>query len=426
MEKSYRQVIDENWQDYLDLLDGTLQIPSVRGQAEEGAPFGREPKRALEFVLEQAKSYGFDTKIVNDAVGYAQFGSDEDYIGILGHLDVVDVKGQDWTYPPFALSIANGRYYGRGVLDNKGPILTCLFALKLIKDLQLPLKKTIRVLFGTDEEQGSGDIPLYLAKENPPAFGFTPDCKFPVVYGERGVVVLDILTKIDPSILEQLGDFQGYMSREIVPDKLSVEYAGQIYQAQGKQAPSNAPEMAENAITLLALELKDIPYFEWLAENFHNKHFGQGLGIDFEDEESGKLALTPFFIQKEKDGIRLSVSIRYPVSISEEEVLEGLEKHLPEKSTLSVSRRFKGILFDPDSAEIRQLSQIYEEVTGMDATPVTTTGATYARFMPNILAFGPSFPGQKGIAHKEDEYMDEEDLKVITEIYLRSILALCE
>ena len=157
-----------------------------------------------------------------------------------------------------------------------------------------------------------------------------------------------------------------------------------------------------------------------------NKHYGEGLGIDFSDTDSGKLMVTPYELLKKGNQLSLSLAIRYPVSVTEAEVTKALEKHLPPKSQLSVVRRIQSSHFPKNDPNVHALSKIYEDVTKLDGTPVTTTGATYARFLPNIVAFGPSFPGQKGIAHNQDEYMDEEDLLLNMEIYMRAMLKLIE
>lgn len=161
-------------------------------------------------------------------------------------------------------------------------------------------------------------------------------------------------------------------------------------------------------------------------ESLANKHYGEGLGIDFFDADSGKLMITPYQLVKKDNQLSLSLAIRYPVTITEEEVTEALEKHLPVKSQLTITRRIKSSHFSKNDLNVQKLSAVYEEVTGLDGTPVTTTGATYARFVPNIVAFGPSFPGQKGIAHNHDEYMDENDLLLNMEIYMRGMLSLIE
>lgn len=433
MEMDFSKIIEAHKEEFYRDLDQVMQIQSVKGTPVEGAPFGQGPKEALMVVMELAKSYGFETKIVNDAVGYAQWGEGDEYIGVVGHLDVVPA-GEGWSFPPFKLSKKGERFYGRGILDNKGPIMACLFGLKLLKDSGITLKKTIRIIFGTDEENGSGDIPLYLSEEKAPSFGFTPDGKYPVVYGERGIVNYEILTDFSADQLAVLGDFIGDQARDHVPDELAVAINGKTIQVFGQRAPSNAPELGVNAITLLAEKInqeksvsgKLAAYFAWLEASLKDKHAGQGLGIAFSDADSGNLMVTPYELVKKDGRLSLALAVRYPVSITEEEVTEALAKHLPADSQLTVVRRIKSHHFPKEDPNVQRLSNVYEEVTELDGTPVTTTGATYARFVPNIVAFGPSFPGQKGIAHNQDEYMDEKDLLLNMEIYLRGMLALAE
>lgn len=431
VQKQIKQAIAANQKAFFKDLDSVLRIPSVKGKAEIGAPFGKENREVLEQVMLLANDYGFASTVVQDAVGYAQLRADEEYIGVVGHLDVV-AAGSGWSYPPYQLSEEKGVLYGRGILDNKGPIMACLFGLKLLKELQLPLKKNVRIIFGTDEESGSSDLPLYLAKEKPPVFGFTPDCKYPVVYGERGIVNVTISTDVSPAVLATISEIKGEQGRAFIPDQLSCDLNGQTYTVQGKRAPSNAPDLGLNAITLLAAKLSEQAelapelkaYFTWIQQALHGKHDGEGLDIAFEDEDSGRLMVTPYELSKEVTGLSLSLAIRYPVSVSEEEVLQRLSHQLPDDSQLTVVRRIPSTSFPKDDVNVLQLAEVYEEVTGMDGTPVTTTGATYARFMPNIVAFGPSFPGQKGIAHNADEYMPVADLLKNMEIYMLAIYRL--
>ncbi|MEQ7059734.1 Sapep family Mn(2+)-dependent dipeptidase [Lactococcus petauri] len=424
----YRTEIEQNWEDYVSLLEGAIAIPSVKGEAEAGAPFGAEPRQVLAYVMEKAQSYGLEIQIVKDAMGYAQLGEGEDYIGVVGHLDVVAAEGPGWLSPPFKLEEREGYFYGRGVLDNKGPILSCLFALKLLKERKFKPRLPIRIIFGTDEESGSADVPLYLSEEKAPFFGFTPDCKFPVVYGERGVVALELTTRFAHGVLDSLGDFHGAMAKDFVPDDIQLSGGRQTYSAKGLRTPSNAPELGKNAITALAaslqnnLENKELRhYFSWLTHSFHEKHFGQGVGIAFADQESGRLILTPYKIKRENNLIHLSLSIRYPVTVTEEQVINALSENLYPDTSFKIIRSLPGTYVDKMKQEIQDLSNIYEEVTGLNGQPVTTTGATYARSMPNIVAFGPSFPGEKGIAHKENEYIKIEHLKQMIEIYMKSI-----
>lgn len=427
-------MLADHWEEFLEFLREVMKVPSVKGQPQPLAPYGEGPRSALALVIRKGEEVGFKTKVIDDAIGYVQWGEeDEDYIGIIGHLDVVPA-GSGWEFPPFDLTEKKDRFYGRGILDNKGPIISCFYALILLKKMGFVPRKTIRIIFGTDEESGMSDITHYLEEEVPPIFGFTPDCKYPVVYGERGIVNVTIhlpLSKVD---LTKISEFKGDQSRDHVPDLLSVRINEKEYPILGKRSPSNAPELGENALTLLAKKLKDIPdipeqlkhYFSWIFQCFHDKHYGEGLGLTLADEDSGKLILTPVTLQKKTDGLNLEVAFRYPVSATEKQVVEGVVRNLPEGATLTINRSIPGICRKKETEKIKQLSKIYEEMTGNDATPVTTTGATYARKVPNIVAFGPSFPGQKGIAYNKNEYMDVADLRMNLEIYLRSIKALIE
>lgn len=426
--------IEENWEDFLQVLRQVMQVPSVKGEETVGAPYGVEPRRVLELVMKMGEDWGFETKVIDDAIGYVQWGPDSpDYIGILGHLDVVPA-GSGWDFPPFDLTEKDGKFYGRGILDNKGPLISCFYGMKLLKDMDFQPKKTIRIIFGTDEESGMSDVPHYLAAENPPAFGFTPDCKYPVVYGERGVVNLLIHLPVAAEELAVLGEFTGDQFRDHVPDELEVTVAGETIAVTGKRSPSNAPEMGVNAITLLAEKLQQDPRlsetlradFKWIYEGFHEKHYGEGIQLELADADSGKLILTPVVLEKTNSGLALEVAFRYPVSNDEADVVQGLQQALSAGGSLTVVRSLPGIRHHKESTEITKLSEIYGAVTGNNSEPVTTTGATYARKMPNILAFGPSFPGQKGIAHNKNEYMDVPDLRMNLEIYMRSIKALIE
>lgn len=427
----FKQWIAENQALFLKDLARIIRIPSKKSVATTEAPFGEANLNVLREALTIADEYGFSTKMVENAVGYAQLGEEEDYIGVVGHLDVVP-EGEGWSSPPYELTLRDEKLYGRGVLDNKGPIMACLFALKLLQDHEVPLKRTVRIVFGTDEESGSQDMPLYLAKEKAPIFGFTPDCKYPVVYGERGILRVGITTKITADSFTHLGAIVGSQDPSFIPDSLTTVFQGRTFTASGKRSPSNAPELGENSITLLAKQLEQVltyeddlkDYLAWIVAHLHQQHQGEGLGLNWSDSDSGTLQISPYRWTKQDDGMCLEISIRYPVTVTEEAVLEQLTKVLPKQSTLNVLRRLPSTVFPKEHWGVQKLVTVYEEVMQEDGQPVTTTGATYARFVPNIVAFGPSFPGQKGIAHNPDEYMDLTDWLKNIEIYMHAILAL--
>lgn len=432
MENKFRSVITSQEPDFLQMLQKMMQVQSVKSNPSDNAPFGKGPKQALELVVKVGRSYGFKTGIINDAAAYVQWGDDDDhYIGIFGHLDVVPA-GTNWSMPPFDLTKRGDRFYGRGILDNKGPSMACLYGMKLLKDMGVTMDHTIRLVFGSDEENGSADMSKYLAEESAPMYGFTPDCKYPAVYGERGIVNYAIKTPINKDELKQFKILNPEaQSSDHVPDSVKALINQKEMMINGKRSPSNAPEMGENALTLLAKELDDNQsfkgqlgdYFHWLA-SLHGEHYGIGLGVEFADEDSGMLIMTPYKLEIQSDSLVLFIAIRYPVSVTEDQVTKGIQKHVLPKSTIEIVRSMPGVMHSKDQFWIKQLSVAYEQATGLDGTPVTTTGATYAREVPNIIAFGPSFPGQKGIAHKQDEYMDEQDLLANMEIYMNAMVAL--
>lgn len=186
MEEALLKKIDEISDEMISGIKRVVQIDSVQSEAKPGMPFGEGVNKALEEALKLARELGFETENVDHMVGIAKYGQGEDYIGIMGHLDVVPV-GEGWNHPPFsAYEDENGRIFARGILDNKGPTLSCLYALYAIKELKIQLKRPVYILFGTNEETGFEDLTHFLKVRKPPIMGWTPDCKYPVVYAERG------------------------------------------------------------------------------------------------------------------------------------------------------------------------------------------------------------------------------------------------
>lgn len=412
MEEQLEKIIANKTNEYQQMLAQVIQIPSVKGKATNGAPFGSEPKAALEQVLKIAASLGLEIGKVDDQVGWAQLtGQDENYIAVLGHLDVV-AAGEKWQTPPYQLTLKDDYMYGRGVLDNKGPIMGALFALALLKEQGIKLKRTVRVIFGTDEESGSQDILAYLAQEQPPIAGFTPDGKYPVVYAERGLLRCEIelpLNQPDQEIHQISGNFDP----SYIPDEAQVEFRdGTIHRYHGKKAPSNAPELGDNVIRQIAVAGQNHPgllgrYFQWLSQ-ISADTVGENLGVAYHDD-SGDLQLSVWGLELTAKALKIQLTIRYPVTLDRENLVDRLTVRIPSKGKLHLLSEMAPLVVDPELPMIKIMREVYEEITKTDGTPVTTTGATYARSLPNIVAFGPSFPGQRGIAHKENEWLKVSD-----------------
>lgn len=350
-----------------------VRIDSVEREACDGAPFGTGVKRALEFALDISGQLGFDTMNFDHYMGYAQYGIGEDYVCAIGHVDVVPA-GEGWRQPPFSGYLENGVIYSRGVLDNKGPIMACLYGLAAIKEAGLALKNPVRIIFGCDEESGFEDLKYYLSKEKPPLYGFTPDCKYPVVYSERGRAVVRITGS-----MEQLETF-----------------------------------------------------FEFVNKYFIGaRNTGDRLGIDFCHEEYGMMEMRGYKLSVVTDSLcggrqaAFDVTLSYPGGVTIEEIMKRIGGKAGEEGLKAeLIQNFDPVVFPKDTPMVKAMQESYELVTGMDGTPVTTTGGTYAKAMPGIVPFGPSFPGQKGISHNPNEWMSVEDLMTNAKIYALALYRL--
>lgn len=362
METEILKEIDTLSKQMIEDIKTIVQMPSVETGGEDNAPFGKDIALTLDKTLEIASSLGFQTQQLDHYIGWAQYGEGDDYIGIIGHLDVVPV-GEGWKHDPFSAYEEDGYIYSRGILDNKGPIMTCLYALYAIKRLNIQLSKPVRIIFGCDEETGFKDLEYYLAHQKPPVMGWTPDCKYPVVYGERGRAVIEIATDI-----------------------------------------SHIDE-----------------FFTFVNTYFMNANVnGERLGVDFKDAEFGMNEMRNYALKYENGEVIFSVTFSYPAGMTLEMLLSKIQEKA-ENFTVRCVHHFQPVKFEKDCPMVKSLQKAYEEVTHMDGTPVTTTGGTYAKLMPNIVPFGPSFPGQKGIGHQPNEWMKVEDLITNAKIYALGI-----
>ena len=170
----------------LEDIKRLVEVKSVRSQAQEGMPFGPGPAGALGRALEMAGGDGFSVKNHENYVGTVDLNDKETRLGILSHLDVVG-EGTGWTKcDPYRPVLEDGKLYGRGVSDDKGPAVAALYAMKAVKEMGIPLRYNVRLILGTDEESGSEDIGWYFKRQPVPPMLFTPDGDFPVINTEKG------------------------------------------------------------------------------------------------------------------------------------------------------------------------------------------------------------------------------------------------
>ncbi|KHO62886.1 putative diguanylate cyclase [Thermoanaerobacter sp. YS13] len=458
--------IDNMRDDIIKFVQELVKIKSVQDEPKPGMPYGEGVAKALHKALEIAQSLGFRTKNVDGYVGYAEYGEGEEMIGVLGHLDVVP-EGDGWTHPPYGAEIHEGKIYGRGTVDDKGPIIAALYGLKAIKDAGLKLSKRVRILFGTNEETGSHEIAYYLKHDEAPTMGFTPDAQYPIIYAEKGItmfnVVKDFNKKPSNIVIEYIKGGErpnvvpGYCEAALkvkeadkkkeIQDKLKafVKESGYNLKAEekgemlviksvGVSAHGSLPHLGKNAIMQLFLFLDRIDledsdvkdFIHFFAKNVGMETDGKTFGIYLKDE-TGELTFNVGTIQLDENKGVLGLNIRYPVKYKYEDWMNIFEEKIKTNGMrIEDMLHQPPLYFPPDHPLIKTLSKVYEEQTGQKAELLAIGGGTYAKEMPNTVAFGPVFPGKPELAHQADEYIEIEDLILNAKIYAHAIYELAK
>ena len=394
--------------------------------ADEAHPYGTGPAKALDYVLALCERLGLRTENRGGRVAWAEIGRGEEIVGILGHLDVVPV-GDGWTHDP-AGELCGDRLYGRGAVDDKGPVLAALFAMRELQDARVPLKRRVRLIFGQSEETGGwDDMEYYKAHEQLPVFGFTPDADFPAIYGEKGILNYELSM---PLAATGLLSVSGGDASNMVPAWARAETAAEdgprTFLASGEAAHASTPEKGSNAISALMEQLAAAGVESPLAD-FYNRHIGRevhgvGLGCGFEDAQSGKLTLNAGLLRTLGDRVVLTLDVRSPVTVAQEQVSRAVEAACaPYGIEVACTESMAPIYMDRDGQVIRAMLDVYRRVTGDASEPTVIGGGTYARAMPGIVAFGPMQPGRVCTEHQADEYILLEDLFQAEEIYREAI-----
>lgn len=455
-------IVDRNTGMMVASVQELVRVRSVAGEPGPGTPAGTGPRDALVLALHIAERLGFKTTNVDNYAGFAEFGNGDEYVGALGHIDVVP-EGGNWTYPPFGGEIHEGKIFGRGALDDKGPALAALFGARAVMESGLPIQKRVRVIFGTEEETGDRDIRYYLSKEKPPVAGFTPDADFPVVFAEKGILWIELEKKFDTPAHETIiTAITGGTVANMVPDAAAAEIltvhpeitlrrcgevphtsctiietkagkGGITIRALGESAHASKPEEGKNAIQALLVFLADqklSPGAMTDAIRFFSKTLametdGKAFGLASCDEISGALTLNTGLIDAGVGHFRLTFDIRYPVTISVESIIGLVQKKASEGGfSVRTIKDQPPLHYPVDSELVSTLAGVYRESTGDETPPVAIGGGTYARKMANIVAFGPYRPNRAYPIHKQDECIAIDELVALAKIYARAIYAL--
>lgn len=433
----------------IELLRNLISFESVLDEYNPNSdePFGIENKKALNYLLNKASEDGFIVKNVDNYAGHIEYGTGDEILGILAHLDVVPVDKSEWISYPFKLDIRNGKMYGRGTMDDKGPLVCAYIAMKMLKDMGFKPKRTIRLIVGCDEESGSRCLEHYLECEKRPDLGFSPDAAFPLIYGEKGMASVDVLAPLDDEII----DFKAGTRYNMVPSMAMMrikscldneyleylkenDYLGEIkdgyYIAYGKAAHAMCPHEGLNAIYILfdflnkhtsskiAQFIKEYFLFETNSESL--------VGYEVYDEEMKYLTCNLAIASVCENTIKLGYNFRLPLDSNHELLEESFKKAVSKYgykfNIISKSNRH---YVSKDSELVKSLMKAYQMVTeDFDNEPYTIGGGTYAREIGNAVAFGPMFVGREDVCHIANEYIYEEDFDKSLEIYFNAIFEL--
>lgn len=460
-------LVDSYKEDIIKSTQDIVRIKSIEEEAKPNMPFGEGPYKALKHVLNLSEDMGFKTKNFDNYVGHADLGQGDEIVGVLVHVDVVP-EGDGWTYPPYDAEIHDEKIFGRGTLDDKGPAIAAMYAMKALKESGVKLNRKIRIIFGTNEETNWGCMNHYFKHEKAPDMAFTPDADFPVIHGEKGIINFDLVKKIGSKSCNNIiiKKVKGGNAPNMVADYceaiLNVEDMEKVEQqlksfvektkyplymekqgenikimAEGISAHGANPEKGKNAISYLMAFLQELipnscnigKFINIYNEKIAFEHFGRKIGCGFEDDVSGKLSFNPGVIEMNDEEIKLTINVRYPIKSSSEEVYKGIRQEL-EGTGIDViegSKDTKPLYIPKDNFLVEKLMKVYREQTGdVDSQPITIGGGTYARAMENAVAFGPAFPGQEDVVHQKNEYISIEDLMKITKIYAHALYELAK
>lgn len=468
----YQDKIEAYWNDpqrereLVAAISRLVAVKSVKGETEPGKPFGPGPATALDEALALCRELGFAVSDYDHYVGLCDLNGLDTRLHILGHLDVVG-EGSGWSTDPYTCVERDGVLYGRGVSDDKGPVVCALLAMKAVRDLELPLSANARLILGTDEESGSSDIAYYYEREPYAPYAFTPDADFPVINIEKGHYHPDFGCQWETSsALPRVAALTGGFRQNVVPPEaetmvlgvyapdvqgvcdrvagttgaiftVSPSASGCHIHCAGKNAHAASPDDGINAIAALLEVLADLPLADCgstkAVQSMHTlfpfgDNRGKALGIAQEDAESGPLTLNLALIKLTETGCSAKFDVRFPVCATEESCKGACET--------SLARHGFSVTGDPDmvpvhcvpgdSELVQTLLRCYSDYTGVkDPKPIAIGGGTYVHDIPGGVAFGCDFPGFDPRMHAADEQASVQNLLLSCKIFTQAIAELC-
>lgn len=463
------KIVDKMQNEIINATQELVRIKSLESEPEAGAPFGIGVRKCLDKTLEICSSLGMKTENFDGYAGHAEYGEGEEIIGILVHVDVVP-EGSGWKCNPYGAEISDGKIYGRGTNDDKGPAVAAIYGLKAVMDSGIKFNRRVRIIIGCDEESGRwGCMKHYFKHAEMPMCGFSPDADFPIINSEMGILIFNLEKEFEKDEKSCCGGLrikrvQGGNKVNMVPDYCECEFEMKkdfteriqktvqymkdaeganivleidnnkcLIKSYGVSAHGSTPEKGRNAISDILSCICKLPlceslqtdYINFINEYIGNETDGKSLGVAMKDDVSGSLAFNLGTIDISEEKGNIGINIRYPVTRTRNDVYDIIK----EKTSASGIRLIEGDEKDPlyvsaDNFMVKVLQKVYTDVTGQTAELISIKGGTYARAIKNAVAFGPLFPGREETAHQRDEYIEVNDLIMSTKIYAEAIYEL--
>ena len=453
-----------------EIIEETCKIINIPSVSEEtgnpNMPFGEGAKKALEYTLELGKKLGFRTKNIDGYCGYIEFGEGEKLVGIIGHLDVVP-SGDGWETPPFNATIKDNKIYGRGAIDDKGPVISSLYAMKAVKD-NLHINARVRLILGINEEKDWKCIEHYKQVEESPTVSFSPDANFPCIYAEKWITTaylkedyskysnspivineidcnnnaINVVPKFCKATLSvdtskiSISDVTEFIDSEIANLNFDIQYNVTNNSIElissGVQAHAAHPELGTNAISRMIILLSrifkkfncPISFLDFFENHINTEFDGKSLNINIEDE-SGALTLNVGSFELKNNDLNLGINLRIPVTAQSQEITDIIFNTAKKYSLDGIVSRVQEPLYIPKDNELVQtLCKIFNEMNNSNYEPIAIGGGTYARAFDNCISFGANFPGDTDMCHQANEFIDIYKLILSCKIYARAIYEL--
>lgn len=457
--------ISKKAEQYMDsavqLLSDLISFSSVMSKAEDNMPYGRACAECLGFAADTLSDDGFIVRNFDNHAITADFMPGEAELGILCHLDVVPTEGQDWHSDPFKAEIREGKIYGRGAIDDKGPAAAVITAMRMIRDGGIKLSRNFRLILGSNEENGSSDMEYYTSREAFPPMLFTPDGSFPVINIEKGMVRTAIEGEYSLTG-KALVSVKGGSVANAVPEKAEAVLSGfdiddvkSVCEAnlpeeiilyvsnvdnntisiktEGRGAHASTPDLGKNALTALLKMLSELPFDGDTANQLkdlsclfpYGDNHGEGMGTACSDELSGELTLVLSLADCRNGRFEFVTDCRFPVCRSSEDIIGIMTERLKEigfneRMILSSEPHHA----DENSEMVKTLLEVYEDCTGKKGKCIAIGGGTYVHDTENGVAFGAEWSDENNM-HGADEFIGIDELKRDIEIYTEAIIRLC-